>query len=74
MSITIGQVSGIIAAAVFVVQFIFPNALVLIIVSILGNDHNAVTWSVVSRHLLSSNWPFLLRSDTAAGAGVNIGE
>ncbi|KPI43258.1 uncharacterized protein AB675_6774 [Cyphellophora attinorum] len=73
MSITIGQVSGIIAAAVFVVQFIFPNALVLIIVSILGNDHNAVTWSVVSRHLLSSNWPFLLRSDTAAGAGVNIG-
>lgn len=73
MSITVGQVSGIIAAAVFLVQFIFPNALVLIIVSILRNEHNAVTWSVVQRHLLASRWPVILRSDTAAGSGVNIG-
>lgn len=73
MAITVAQVSGITAAAVAVVQLIFPNALVLLIVSILGTEHNAVTWSVVSRHLLSSKWPTLLRSDTASDSSVNVG-
>ena len=73
MSISVGQVSGIIAAAVTIIQLIFPNAIVLLIVSILGNEHNAVTFSVVQRHLLSSKWPSLLRSDTASGSSVNIG-
>lgn len=73
MAITVGQVSGIIAAGVAFVQYFFPNALVLIIVGILGNEHNAVTWSVASRHILSSFWPTVLRSDTATGSSVNIG-
>lgn len=71
-SITVGQVSGIIAAAVMLVQLVFPNAAVLIIASILGNEHNAATWSVVQRNFLSSIWPHLVRSDTAGGGSVNI--
>lgn len=73
MSLTVGQVSGIIAAAVTVIQILFPNALMLILVGILGNNHNAVTWSVVQRNLLSSLWPTLLRTDASTGSSVNIG-
>lgn len=73
MSLTVGQVSGIIAAAVAVIQILFPNALILILVGILGNSHNAVTWSVVQRNLLSSLWPTLLRTDASTGSSVNIG-
>jgi hypothetical protein len=73
MSLTVGQVSGIIAAAVAVVQLVFPNAIALVIVGILGKEHNAVTWSVAQRSLLSSIWPWLLRADSASGRSVNIG-
>lgn len=70
MEITIGQVSGVIAAIVFVVQHLFPNALVLLLVCVIGNQHSAVTWSVVGRHINNSLWPTLLRSDTSASDGV----
>lgn len=70
MEITVGQVSGVIAAAVAVVQFLFPNALVLVLVCLLGNQHSAVTWSVTGRQLSHSIWPTVLRSDTAASEGV----
>lgn len=73
MSLTVGQVSGIIAAAVAVIQILFPTALILILVGILGNEHNAVTWSVVQRSLLSSYWPSILRTDASTGRSVNIG-
>lgn len=73
MSLTVGQVSGIIAAAVTVIQILFPNALILILVGILGDNHNAVTWSVVQRSLLSSWWPTILRTDASTGRSVNIG-
>lgn len=73
MSLTIGQVSGIIAAAVAVIQILFPNALLLILVGILGKEHNAVTWSVVQRSLLSSLWPWILRTDASAARSVNVG-
>ena len=70
MELTIGQVSGIIAAVVFVVQLLTPNALALILVAVLKDRHTAVTWSVVQRHILSTHWPILLQSDTAGSKGV----
>ncbi|KAL2402668.1 hypothetical protein ABEF93_003030 [Exophiala dermatitidis] len=70
VSLTIGYVSGIIAAAVFVVQFLFPNMLIIVLVGWLKNEHSLVTWSVVERNLLSSNWPLFLGADSAAGTGV----
>ena len=71
MEITVGQVAGIIAAAVFFVQILFPNALVLVLVCLIGNQHSAVTWSVVGRQINNSQWPILLRSDTTASRGVS---
>lgn len=73
VELTVGQVSAIIAAAVFFVQYSYPNFLILILVGILRNEHNAVTWSVVQRSLLSSLWPSWLRTDSATSHGVNIG-
>lgn len=70
MEITIGQVSGVIAAIVFIVQHLFPNALVLLLACLIGNEHSAVTWSVVGRLINNSLWPTLLRSDTSASDGV----
>ncbi|KIW86078.1 hypothetical protein Z517_01472 [Fonsecaea pedrosoi CBS 271.37] len=71
VSLTIGYVSGIIAAAVFILQFLFPNALIVVLVGLLKNEHTAVTWSVVERSLLSSLWPTILRTDAAATRGVD---
>lgn len=73
MEITIAQVAGIIAAAVFIVQFLLPNAIVLVLVCLIGNQHNAVTWSVVGRQINNSQWPLLLQSDTTASRGVFSG-
>lgn len=73
MAITVGQVSGIIAAIVFVVQHLLPNAVVVVLVGLLSTEHSAVTWSVVQRQIGSSLWPAFLRLDTAAGEGVQLG-
>ena len=70
MEITVGQVSGIIAAAVFLIQHLFPNALVLVLVCLIGNQHSAVTWSVTGRFINNSLWPILLNSDSNSGRGV----
>lgn len=70
MSITVGQVSGIIAAAVFLTQLLFPNALVVVLACVISNEHSAVTWSVVQRQLGNSFWPTILNSDTAASRYV----
>ena len=69
--LTIGYLSGVIAAIVFVVQFILPNALIVVLVGLLKNKHTAVTWSVVERNLLSSHWPLFLRADSTASQGVD---
>lgn len=73
LELTVGQVSAVIAAAVFLIQYSYPNALILVLVGILRNEHNAVTWSVVQRNLLGSLWPNWLRTDSATSHGVNIG-
>lgn len=72
INLTVGQVSGIIAAAIFVLQFLLPNALIVMLVSLLGESHTLVTWSVVQRNLMSSLWPTLLRTDSTASRGVNL--
>lgn len=69
--LTIGYLSGVIAAIVFAVQFILPNALIVILVGLLKDKHTAVTWSVVERNLLSSHWPLFLRADSTASQGVD---
>jgi hypothetical protein len=69
--LTVGYVSGIIAAAIFVLQFVIPNALIVVLVGFLKDEHTAVTWSVVERSLLSSLWPLLLHSDSTASRGVD---
>jgi len=69
-TLTVGYVSGAIAAAVAVAQFIVPNALGLLLVAVLSDRHSAVTWSVASRLLSNTNWPVFLRSDQAASHNV----
>lgn len=70
-NLTIGYVSGMIAAAVAVAQFVVPNALALILVAILTDRHSAVTWSVAGRSLGNTHWPLLLRSDQSASQNVS---
>ncbi|KAB8204817.1 hypothetical protein BDV34DRAFT_235598 [Aspergillus parasiticus] len=57
--LTVGYVSGIIAAAVFLVIGHLPE------------ENTIVSWSVVSRLIHSSYWPTILDSDTAASTGVS---
>ncbi|KAL2142653.1 hypothetical protein VTI28DRAFT_867 [Corynascus sepedonium] len=70
MELTVAEVSGLIAAGVFVLQqllsLIFPAALV----GFVHEENTAVTWSVLGRSLQSSPWPTILRTDTAARHGV----
>ena len=71
ITLTIGYVSGIIAATIFVLQFLIPNTLIVILVGLLKDSHTAVTWSVVERNLLSSHWPVFLQADSTASRGVD---
>ncbi|KAG0637151.1 hypothetical protein HOY80DRAFT_1085643 [Tuber brumale] len=68
--LTVGQVSGIINLWIIIVQLTLPLALVVILVALLENENNAVTWSVVGRALQASMWPSILSTDTAARRGV----
>ncbi|EAU31659.1 predicted protein [Aspergillus terreus NIH2624] len=68
--LTVGFVSGIIAAGVFVSRILIPHVISLIVVGQLPDENSIVSWSVVSRLIQSSSWPMLLRTDTAASTGV----
>ncbi|OCT45691.1 hypothetical protein CLCR_01410 [Cladophialophora carrionii] len=63
--LTIAEVSGLIAAAVMIVQYGLPAALVVILVKYVGTENTAVTWSVVNRTISTTIWPHLLRTDAA---------
>jgi hypothetical protein len=69
-TLTVGYVSGIIAAIIFILQSLLPNASILILVGVLGKDQNAATWSGVERELASSAWPRLLRTDSTVSVGM----
>lgn len=71
MSLSVGYISGIIAASIFLLQFLIPNALIVVLVALLKYEHSTVTWSVVQRNLLSSMWPVFLRSEATASRGVD---
>ncbi|KAK1752031.1 hypothetical protein QBC47DRAFT_64055 [Echria macrotheca] len=73
--LTVGQVSAIIAAGIAVAKLFLPNLLAFLFVGTLREDGgnvtaNAVSWSVISRFLHSSEWPVLLGSDSATYRNV----
>ncbi|KAF2455766.1 hypothetical protein BDY21DRAFT_348618 [Lineolata rhizophorae] len=75
--ITVGHVSGMIAAAIYVVQLFIPFALPVILIGLLREKQKsitttAVTWSVVGRFLHNSYWPTVLFTDSAASSGVSL--
>lgn len=71
VSLTVGYVSGIIAAGVHVIQFLIPDAVALILASITRDEQSAITWSVVGQALQTSHWPAILNSDSSvAGRGI----
>lgn len=70
IEISVGAASACIAAGIALLQFIIPNALALVLTGNLSDTHSAVTWSVVSRFLLSSHWPLFLGSETASSTAV----
>ena len=61
--LTIGQISTLIAAAVFICGLVLRNAFPLIMVGFMGNANNAVTWGLVQRSLAGTDWPVILRTD-----------
>ncbi|OAP60410.1 hypothetical protein AYL99_05412 [Fonsecaea erecta] len=74
-NLTVGYVSGIIAAGIFVVQIFVPTALPIILLGLLKERNSTATttaagWSVVGRFLHSSYWPNILSGDTAASTKV----
>ncbi|BCR95398.1 uncharacterized protein AKAW2_20338S [Aspergillus luchuensis] len=69
--LTVGYVSGIIAAGVFLVRPFIPTVICLLVIGHLPAENSIVSWSVVSRLLHSSYWPTILDSDTAASTGVS---
>src|ERR1700712_3618675 len=70
ISLSVGQVSAVIAAIITVLQFFLPSALALLIVGVLKDDMNGVSWSSVSTALHGSYWANILRADTAARTNV----
>jgi hypothetical protein len=71
MALTVGYVSGIIAAAVHVLQVFLPTALALMIAGAIREESTAATWSVAGSALHSSHWARLLRSDTSNYHGID---
>ncbi|GKZ26724.1 hypothetical protein AbraCBS73388_002977 [Aspergillus brasiliensis] len=69
--LTVGYVSGIIAAGVFLVRLFIPTVICLLLIGHLPAENSIVSWSVVSRLLHSSYWPTILDSDTVASTGVS---
>ncbi|SPO07211.1 uncharacterized protein DNG_09905 [Cephalotrichum gorgonifer] len=64
--LTIAEVSGLIAAASVIVQYMLPAALVIILIKYVGSQNNAVTWSVLNRTISTTLWPYLLRADAVS--------
>jgi hypothetical protein len=48
-SLTVAEVSGLIAAGVFIVQLLFPLALPLILIAFLSDENSVISWYVVRR-------------------------
>ncbi|KAI8630319.1 hypothetical protein F5Y19DRAFT_474706 [Xylariaceae sp. FL1651] len=75
MDLLVGQVSSIIAAAIFLFQFAIPIALPMTMLGLLrlrstNITATAVSWSVIGRFIQSSLWPQLLRTNSAGTFSV----
>ncbi|RFU24613.1 hypothetical protein B7463_g11732, partial [Scytalidium lignicola] len=70
-NLTVGQVAGIINAAVIIAQISFPLIMVFVVVDVLSESYNAATWSVLGRLLNNSKWPYILRSDSVTKRKVS---
>ncbi|KAK3902365.1 hypothetical protein C8A05DRAFT_33927, partial [Staphylotrichum tortipilum] len=70
VELSIGEVSGLIAAGVFVVQIIVSLVFPAALIGFVGEENTVVTWSVLGRSLQSSPWPSVLQTDAAARHGV----
>jgi hypothetical protein len=72
--LAVGEVSGIIAAGIVVIQFILNLAFPLILVGLLntntGITTSAASWSVFSRSIHSSHWPTILSTDSSGNAAT----
>ena len=73
VNLTVGHVSGMIAAAIYILQFLIPNAIILILVAVLKDNHTAITWSSVQRSLASSLWPIVMRTDASRSHHLDRG-
>ncbi|KAJ9654809.1 hypothetical protein H2201_008934 [Coniosporium apollinis] len=69
--LTVGEVAGIINAAVVVATLTFPLLLVLFVIGLLRETNTAATWSVLGRLLNDSLWPLILGTDTVARRNVS---
>ncbi|KAL2810044.1 hypothetical protein BJX63DRAFT_444927 [Aspergillus granulosus] len=70
MELTVAEVSGLIAAGVFVLQILIPLAIPWVLIAFLSQENSIITWTVLGRFLHSSLWPSILSSSTAETANV----
>jgi hypothetical protein len=49
--LTVGVIAGVIAAGVFIIQFLLPSLLILILIGFLRQEDTAATWCVSTRDL-----------------------
>ncbi|KAL4972422.1 hypothetical protein BDW66DRAFT_144257 [Aspergillus desertorum] len=70
MELTVAEVSGLIAAGVFVLQILIPLAIPWALSAFLSQENSVTTWTVLARFLHSSLWPSILGSSSAETAGV----
>jgi hypothetical protein len=66
MILSIAEISGIIAAAVMIVQYLLPTTLILILIKHVGIQNTAVSWSVINRTISTTLWPHLVRADAVS--------
>ncbi|PGH01330.1 hypothetical protein AJ80_09020 [Polytolypa hystricis UAMH7299] len=69
-SVTVGEVSAMINAAIILIQLTLPLCIVLVLLGLLKNWETAATWSVAARIVQTSLWPTILDSDYAQTRGV----
>ncbi|KAJ9413285.1 hypothetical protein QL093DRAFT_2594955 [Fusarium oxysporum] len=70
VDLTIGQVAAIIAFCIVIARAWCPTIGTFILAGQLRDRETAATWTVAAKHLQSSYWPLVLRSDAIRDHGV----
>ncbi|KAF4460743.1 hypothetical protein FALBO_12474 [Fusarium albosuccineum] len=70
VDLTTGQVAAIIAFGIVVARVWCPTIGTFILAGLLNDRETAATWTVAAKHIQSSYWPLLLRSDAIKDRGV----